>query len=112
MSIRWAVERSRGGRAAGHGHRGGTSSSCDRSAGAGVIRYAGSVAWRERIDNLDRVPVLSVQHEPGPPGPDLIDVSPDILVCDPCLEFLPDLKFLVIKKLLSYPNDIVQELSD
>ena len=84
---------------------------CSRDRGAGVIRYAGSVAWGERIDNLDRVSVLSVQQEPGPPGPDLIDVSPDIVVCDPGLEFLPDLEFFVIKKLLRNLNDIVQELS-
>ena len=84
-------------------------SSCDRS--VWVIRYAGSVAWGERIDNLHRVSVLPVQQEPGPPSPDLVDVPPDILICDPDFEFLPDLEFLIIQKLLRYLNDIVQELS-
>ena len=83
-------------------------SSCDRS--VGVIRYARSVARRERIDNLHRVPVLPVQQEPGPSGPDLVDVPPDILISDPDFEFLPNLQFLIIQKLLRYLNDIVQEL--
>ena len=75
------------------------------------MRYTGSVAWREGIDNLHRVPVLSVQQQPGPPGPDLVNVLPDILICDPGLELLPDLEFLIVQKLLRNLNDIVQELS-
>ena len=75
------------------------------------MRYTGSVAWREGIDNLHRVPVLSVQQQPGPPGPDLVDVPPDILIREPGLELLPDLEFLIIKKLLRNLNDIVQERS-
>ena len=75
------------------------------------MRYTGSVAWREGTRDLHRVPVLSVQQQPGPPGPDLVDVPPDILIREPGLELLPDLEFLIIKKLLRDLNDIVQELS-
>ena len=75
------------------------------------MRYTGSVAWREGTRDLFRVPVLSVQQQPGPPGPDLVNLPPDIHICDPGLELLPDLEFLIVQKLLWNLNDIVQELS-
>ena len=82
-----------------------TTSICE--GGVGAVRYAGRVAWRKRISNLS---ILSVEQEPGPTSPDLFNVVPDILISDLNLKVLPDLKFLIVKKLLRYLNDVVLEL--